>query len=434
MTARFPSSQALRTVATTLAVLLLLLLSVGRGDSISGLHQVVGDYEQDLVRWELTHFMDKWFNRLGDFLLPGTLNDEERLAAVEQFFNLREDLAEAKRGVERSLAAADASELAPLDAQRSVDDLERQRAELQAVVEETLEAVITQVADQQGIIGGVGPLRWPPVDFTFEDRGLVLVRSPRDRIERLEDLLLDPGVSLLEQVMLEDDVESLDENSSALVIRVGGVATYPAQVSPNRSLHGTLELTAHEWLHHWLIFKPLGKRWFAGGELQSVNETVANIFGQEIGDLALGKITGEEISRASWVPPTVRPREEPAPDAFDFRRELRETRQGLEEFLESGLVNDAEAFLEERRLDFVAHGYNLRKLNNAWFAFHGTYADSSASISPIEGQLRTIRADSGSLAGFLESVSGITEAGELESIALAAGWVPIETATELPLR
>jgi hypothetical protein len=433
MIAKLPSIRTLRALVASAGVLLLLLLSMGRGDAISDLRWAAGDHEQDLVRWELTHFMDKWISRAVDLLLPGTPDDAERLAAVEEFFGLRDDLASAQRGVERSLAAADAGSQAALDAQAAVDALEARRGESQGLVEETLEATISAVAHEQGIIGGVGPLRWPPVDFTFEDRGLVLVRSPRDRIERLDDLLLDPGVSLLDQVALEGDVERRDPGAAALVVRIGGVATYPAQVSPDRSLHGTLELASHEWLHHWLIFKPLGRQWFAGGELQSINETVANIFGQEIGDLALERLTGERFARDPWVPPLVRERVEPEPGVFDFTREMRATRTELEQMLERGLVSEAEAFLEERRLEFVANGYHIRKLNNAWFAFNGTYADSAASISPIEGQLRAIRADSEDLAEFLNRVAGISREGELEAIALAAGWVPIDTTTGLPL-
>ena len=434
MTARLPSYQTLRTLAASVAVLVLLLLSVGRGDAISDLRIAAGAHEQDLVRWELTHFMDKWLSRAADLVLPGTPGNSERLAAIDEFFGLREELAGAQRSVERTLAAADAGPQAPLEAQAAVDALRRRRGELRGLVEETLEAAISHVVDEEDIIGGIGPLHWPPVDFTFEDRGLVLVRSPRDRIERLDDLLLDPSVSLLEQVELEDDVESLDTNASALVVRIGGVATYPAQVSPNRSLHGTLELAAHEWLHHWLIFKPLGQRWFAGGELQSVNETVANIFGQEIGDLALEKLTGERFQRDPWMPPTVHERSEPDPGVFDFRREMRETRTHLEQLLEDGLVDEAEAFLEERRFEFVGNGYHIRKLNNAWFAFNGTYADGPASISPIEGQLRTIRADSVDLSEFLDRVAAISEEGQLQERALDAGWVPIDTATGLPVR
>jgi hypothetical protein len=377
--------------------------------------------------------MDKWFTRAADLVLPGTPDNSERRAAVDEFFGLRENLANAQRSVERTLASVGAGQQAPLEAQAAADALRQRRSELQGLVEETLEAAISHVVDKQDIIGGIGPLRWPPVDFTFEDRGLVLVRSPRERIERLDDLLLDPGVTLLEQVELEEDVESLDTTASALVVRIGGVATYPAQVSPDRSLHGTLELAAHEWLHHWLIFKPLGKRWFAGGELQSINETVANIFGQEISDLALEKLTGERFEREPWEPPTVRERREPAPDVFDFRREMRRIRTGLEKLLEEGLIDEAEEFLEGHRLEFVANGYHIRKLNNAWFAFNGTYADGAASISPIEGQLRTIRAGSANLSEFLDRVAGISQEGQLEKQALAAGWVPIDTATGLPL-
>ena len=167
--------------------------------------------------------------------------------------------------------------------------------------------------------------------------------------------------------------------------------------------------------------------------MQSINETVANIFGQEIGDLALERLTGERFARDPWVPPLVRERVEPEPGVFDFTREMRATRTELEQMLERGLVSEAEAFLEERRLEFVANGYHIRKLNNAWFAFNGTYADSAASISPIEGQLRAIRADSEDLAEFLNRVAGISREGELEAIALAAGWVPIDTTTGLPL-
>jgi hypothetical protein len=433
MNAIRPAFRRPRQVLTAALVLLLVLISVGHGDQVSDLRLAAGAYEQDIARWEITHFMDKWGHRLSDALLPGTPNADERRAAVDEFFALRADLAQAHDGVSQALAApADAPQTAA-DAQASVEALLERRGELQAVVEETLEAAITQVARDIGVIDSLGPLQWPPVDFTFEERGLVLVRSPRDRIARLDDLLLDPGVSVLEQAGIEANVEGLDDNTAALVVRIGGVATYPAQVSPDRSLHGTLELAAHEWLHHWLIFRPLGRSWFAGGELQSVNETVANIFGQEVGDRALELLTGEVVNRPAWVPPTVSPHDEPPVDVFDFRREMRETRLALDVLLDDARVDDAEAYLEERRLAFVANGYNIRKLNNAWFAFNGTYADSPGSVSPLEGQLRAIRADAGDLAAFLDRIAGVDQPGQIETLALQAAWQPIDTATGLPL-
>ena len=70
----------------------------------------------------------------------------------------------------------------------------------------------------------------------------------------------------------------------------------------------------------------------------------------------------------------------------------------------------------------MANGYPIRKLNTAYFAFNGTYADNPASVSPIEPQLRAIRADSQGVAEFLRTVSGITSARQLEGMARGAGW------------
>ena len=107
---------------------------------------------------------------------------------------------------------------------------------------------------------------------------------------------------------------------------------------------------------------------------------------------------------------------------FDYRREMRATRARLEELLAASGVGEAERYLEERRLLFVENGHNIRKLNTAWFAFHGTYADSPASISPIEGWLRALRADSAGLAEFLDRVAAIDAEGELERL---AGELPL---------
>ena len=423
----------IRTAVVSGAVLLLVLGSVGRGDGISDLRAAAGSFEQDLVRWEITHFMDKWVRKATNFVLLRSPNEEERREAIIEFFALRDEERGAERALERTLAApAAARSSSPEQAQQTLDTVTDRRGDLSATVEEALEGAISGVLNDLGIIDSFGPVRWPPVDFTFEDRGLVLVRSPRDRIDRLDDLLLDPGASLLDQEALEEEIETLDDTISALVVRVGGVATYPAQVSPNRSLHGTLALASHEWLHHWLAFRPLGRGWFGGGEIRSINETLANIFGEEVGDLALERLTGQVFEREPWVPPTIRTRVEPPEDVFDFRREVRRTRIELETILSAGEIDEAEAFLERRRLEFVANGFDIRKLNNAWFAFNGTYADSPGSISPIQGQLRTVRADSASLAAFLDRLSGITERGELETLALDAGWVPIDPRTGLP--
>jgi hypothetical protein len=410
------------TALLTALVVVLLALSLGRGDGVSGLRTATGAMEQDLVRWEVSHFLDKWTTRALDLLLFRSPNDAERSEALDAFFAARDELRAAQTDVDRAASSTTPTLLVD-ETQRALDRLQAQRDHLKPVVEETIEGAVSGVLHDLGVIDAIGPLRWPPVDFAFEENGLMLVRAPRDKIDRLDDVLLEPGISVPAQAELEAETDALDPTTVSLVVRVGGVATYPAQVSPHRSLHGTLELVSHEWLHHWLFFRPLGREWWSGGELRSINETVANIFGQEIGDAALTRLTGEVFDRPPWVPPVIRPRDEPPSDVFDFNREMRAIRVELDALLRDGQVERAEEYLEERRLAFVANGFNIRKLNNAWFAFHGTYADSAASVSPIEGQLRAIQTDSSTLAEWLDRIAGIDKPGQLEAMALEAGWV-----------
>jgi hypothetical protein len=416
-----------RILFASFAVLFLLLLSVGRGDNIPYLKSIAGAYEQDLVRWEITHFMDKWLVQVAAMVLPGGPTQEERLENVELFFAMGNDMRDAKAALAQILAAPHAADPEPraVPIQTTIEDLRQRRSKLQAEVEETLESAMSGVLSDLRIIDNFGPISWPPVDFTFEDHGLLLVRSPRDSIARLDDLLLDSNVPVPDQMQLETDAEGIGTNISALVVRIGGVATYPAQISPERSLHGTLEIAAHEWLHHWLIFRPLGQRWANGGELQSINETLANIFGQEVGDLSLGRLTGKVINRPPWTAPAPQDWNKPSTGIFDFRREMRASRTELERLLAESTPHAAETYLETRRLEFVANGYNIRRLNNAWFAFNGTYADSPASISPIEAQLRNLRTSSPNLAAYLDSIAAITKRGQLEVLARQAGWEPL---------
>ena len=84
------------------------------------------------------------------------------------------------------------------------------------------------------------------------------------------------------------------------------------------------------------------------------------------------------------------------------------TRKRVDELLAEGRIEEAEAYMEERRLLFVENGSNIRKLNQAYFAFHGTYAESPTSVSPIGDQLHTFRDLSPDLATFIREVSQVS--------------------------
>jgi hypothetical protein len=68
-----------------------------------------------------------------------------------------------------------------------------------------------------------------------------------------------------------------------------------------------------------------------------------------------------------------------------------ETRSKTDKLLTQGLIEEAEAYMESQRVELLDHGYQIRKINQAYFAFHGTYAESPSSTSPIAGYLWDLR-------------------------------------------
>ena len=106
----------------------------------------------------------------------------------------------------------------------------------------------------------------------------------------------------------------------------------------------------------------------------------------------------------SWIWKENTTCEEYENDQFDFKNEMHSTRVKVEMLLAEGRISEAETYMEKRRLLFVMNGYTIRKLNQAYFAFHGTYGDSPASVSPIAGQLRLLRDNSSSLGSFIRVV------------------------------
>lgn len=112
-------------------------------------------------------------------------------------------------------------------------------------------------------------------------------------------------------------------------------------------------------------------------------------------------ITGEKVIRYEQSEES----EPTEPPPFDFNKEMHATRLRVDELLAEGKVEEAEAYMEERRQVFVQEGYYIRKLNQAYFAFHGTYADTPASVSPIHEELKKVRSNSASIGEFIRTVA-----------------------------
>ena len=119
---------------------------------------------------------------------------------------------------------------------------------------------------------------------------------------------------------------------------------------------------------------------------------------------------------------------------FHFNDAMRQTRQRAEELLGQGKIEEAEAYMEQRRQLMAAHGYYIRKINQAFFAFHGSYATSAASVSPIDGQLRELQSRSESVEDFIKTVARFSSYQEFEDHLRAMGTVSPASSNNLKPR
>ena len=85
--------------------------------------------------------------------------------------------------------------------------------------------------------------------------------------------------------------------------------------------------------------------------------------------------------------------------------------------LQPGKITEAENYMDERRQVFWNNGYPIRKLNQAYFAFYGAYADvpgGAAGEDPVGPAVRALRSQSGSLVAFLETIGHMSSFKQLQ--------------------
>ena len=175
-------------------------------------------------------------------------------------------------------------------------------------------------------------------------------------------------------------------------------------VRDSRSYGSSINTIVHEWVHHYLFFFPLGWAFFRSNDLRTINETVADIVADEIDDLVFA------------ASPSVRPVERRNLDRSESDQILFQLRLDVGRLLIAGEVDEAERLMDETRMELNALGRDLRRINQAFFAFNGVYATSAASSSPIGPLLRELRASVPNLAEFLVQVRGVTGQHELEAL------------------
>jgi hypothetical protein len=367
----------------------------------------------DFAGWELRAI---WRKITFDLVAPQRYMDSEhRRDFVLRFLALVEEVQRIDGEINRTYADPEVADpfTATIDLRNQRQELRTELRERQPLAEAILQEQVASVLEDEGF-GALGQER-PPVEIHFTPLPQLLILSPRDRIERIYQLSLAHGLGTTQREEIEADID-VTYDVSSLVTGIGGLSAYPSMLLESSSINWVTEVTAHEWTHHYLTPRPLGRNYLASAEARTINETVASLVGKSVGRTVVARYYPE------LLPPDAEPStessEEPEERGFDFRMEMRETRIRVDELLASGEIEEAEAYMERRREVFLGNGYAIRKLNQAYFAFHGAYADEpgAAGEDPIGPAVRKLFARSPNLRTFVNHVAGVTTLDELETL------------------
>jgi len=372
------------------------------------------DHQFDYVSWELNAIGVKAGQTL--FGVHPYMTESDRSQFVRRYMA---DLGRAQQlegqisAIYADPAVADADAVT-LDSRSERDRLRTDLDTRQPLAEAILEGQVAATLVELGF--GFYEQILPPVSAHFTPVPNLLVVSPRDQIRFDVSINLNP-MPVDAQVALEGSIEqTLDV--AALTVPLGGIALYPSMILETSSIPYALEVISHEWLHHHLLVFPLGYRYDFGGETRIINETTASLFGAEVGRLVLERYYPDLAPQPA--PPTVSTASEtpaaPEPPRFDFGQAMNETRLRVDALLADGKVEEAERYMEAQRELFVANGYLIRKLNQAFFAFYGGYQSGTpgeGGSDPIGPAVQDIRDASASVHAWIVLMRGVTTRDEL---------------------
>ena len=403
-----------------LSLILLVSSNVSSIDPTDQVRRYTRSIEFDYVSWTV----DALLLKLGQASLsvPHYLTPDEQHTVVIHYMQLVQDIDRAQHEVELIYADPNIidkeAHLKPW--QDQLARLRNQRSLLGPTAEEIFQKQVSQILDEFGL-GTIGqPL--PPVLFHTTPLPYALIISPRNVIRQEDNISLDPNLTLDQMVDLEKRVESA-LNVSALVTPIGGIGIYPTMVMSTTSLPWLGEVVSHEWTHNYLFFRPLGLSYFTSGQLRTMNETTANIVGKEVSQELIRRYYPEYMPKPKPTPVPEKPGQSaptptPEPQGFQFNKEMRITRVTVDQMLKDGKIDEAEAYMEARRQVFWDNGYLIRRLNQAYFAFNGAYADSpgggAAGTDPVGPAVVELRSRSKTLLDFLQKISMMTSFEQLQ--------------------
>lgn len=382
----------------------------------------------DYVGWEIsaiTSVVDQQITGAAPYL-----TDDQGSAYVVAYLKAvqTEQTLEGQIAVVYADASVHDAASATVDLRHQLDSALAEVAQREPLAESIIAGQVSAVLRDEGF-ATLGQIL-PPVAARFTQLPDYLVISARDAI-RFEIGLNVTHLSADQADALEKRIDH-DLNVSSLIVPLGGLSLYPTMIAQSSYAPSLFETVAHEWSHLYLMFYPLGQE-YDQPETRIINESTAVLFGQEIGHKTIERFYTNypdilrQLSPLPATPaaphstnatPTATPSPVPgAPPPFDFAATLNDTRITVDRLLAAGQVDQAEAYMNAQRQLFAAHGYRIRKLNQAFFAFYGGYQGTGGSgvggTDPTGPAIERLRAQSSSIRTWIEQMRWITTRAEL---------------------
>lgn len=395
--------------------------SLPPGNQVERIRAFTRAIEFDYVAWTLDALGVKLYQ-----VALGTsdyIPSDRRSQLVIEYLGLVSQMNQTQHMLQQIYADPDISDPSTAAAQflEALDKLNEKRSVLEPLAESILQGQISTTLAQLDLTLGGQPI--PPVLYRTTPPPDALIVSPRHVIRQDADISISPDLTIEQITKLEEAVDQV-LNVSSLVVGIGGIGLYPTMVMQTTDINWLVEVVAHEWVHNFLTLRPLGISYLSSPELRIMNETAASIAGKEIARAVV------ERYYPHYLPQPVSESEStPEPETgesapFNFRREMRITRVTVDQLLSEGKIEQAESYMEERRRYFWDNGYLIRKLNQAYFAFYGAYADvagGAAGDDPVGAAVRLLRAQSPNLAHFLNRISWLWSYDQLQKVVAKGG-------------
>ncbi len=399
------------------AILLVSLVTrsgVDPADQMEQIRAYSRAYEFDYVSWTLSALARKASQSSLDVDRYLSVSDQREL--VFDYLQLKNETNQLQSQLRAIIADPNQEdrEVKEAEVRRSLEEKNTRRENLAPFVEQVLQSQLNSALVALDM--SLGGQLIPPVLFRSEPDSYALIVSPRDQIRQEANIMLVRGLSLDEIISLENSIEG-NLNLSALVVGIGGVGLYPSMIIESGNLDWLIHVASHEWTHNFLTLRPLGMHYAASPELTTINETIADLSADAIQRMTFALyypeyLPAEEVPPAqpTSAPETTEEAPSLEPPPFDFRAEMHATRLEVDRLLAEGKIDEAEEYMEARRIFFWENGYQIRRLNQAYFAFHGSYAAEPGGAADQEGvdlgqELRDLRSRTPSYREFMRLVA-----------------------------